>query len=308
MGARTEDMIVYLPTGNKTGSVKMLNLSTGMIVTRDNFKILPMPQSVKILLNSMAKRDGRFPTIPNSIHDLVYNQSVNNANMPTFMPILPPNRVDTPAAQIPDNMTVLADLPSLLHNPNPNINQNEVGGNAAPLPLERVLDDVQPDPYDGDGSDQEQDMVHDADTPPVLESDIYMDDSEHGPETHPVQGPGSPPPEDRADQRAVPLNSPQRVPARKVMDFFRTGEGAMVASEADTESKTVKLSGSAVEEIEEVLAQKKKVTFTDPGANVRVKEALRTRGDEAKRVINKELQQMLDRKVWEPVISDRLAQ
>jgi hypothetical protein len=38
---------------------------------------------------------------------------------------------------------------------------------------------------------------------------------------------------------------------------------------------------------------------------VRVNEALRTRGDEAKRVINKELQQMLDRKVWVPVI-DRL--
>ena len=87
-----------------------------------------MPESVKILLNSMAKRDGCLPTIPNSIHDFVYNQSVNNANMPTFMPILPPNIIDTPAAQMPDNMTVLADTPSLLHNPNPNINEEEEGG------------------------------------------------------------------------------------------------------------------------------------------------------------------------------------
>ena len=195
MKARTEDMIVYLPTGNRTGSVKMLNLATGMIVTRDNFKILPMPESVKILLNSMAKRDGRLPTIPNNIHDLVYNQSVNNANMPTFMPILPPNRSDTPAAQIPDNMTVLADTPSLLHNPN--INQDEVGGNAAPMPIELVLDDVQPAPYDGNGSDQEQDMVYDADTPQVRDEGAPEDDPEYGPEIDQVQDPGSAPVNDQ---------------------------------------------------------------------------------------------------------------
>ena len=90
------------------------------------------------------------------------------------------------------------------------------------------------------------------------------------------------------------------------MDLFRTREEAMIASETVTESKAVKLSSSAVDKIEEVLAKKKQETIPDPGANVRVKEALRTRGDEAKRVINKELQQMLDRKVWVPVMSDRL--
>ena len=80
----------------------------------------------------------------------------------------------------------------------------------------------------------------------------------------------------------------------------------MVASEAITESKAVKVSSSSVVKIEEVLSKKKHETIPDQGANVRVKEALRTRGDEAKRVINKELQQMLDRKVWVPVTSDRL--
>jgi hypothetical protein len=110
-----------------------------------------MPEYVKILLNSMAKRDGCSPTIPNPIHDLVYNQSVKNANMPTFMPILPPNRIDTRAAQIPDNMTVLADTPSLLHNPNQTSTKTKRGGgDAAPMPLELVLDDVQPAPHDGD--------------------------------------------------------------------------------------------------------------------------------------------------------------
>ena len=36
-------------------------------------------------------------------------------------------------------------------------------------------------------------------------------------------------------------------------------------------------------------------------ANISVKEALRTRGDEASRVIIHELKQMLDKKVWVPV-------
>ena len=34
--------------------------------------------------------------------------------------------------------------------------------------------------------------------------------------------------------------------------------------------------------------------------NITVKEALKSRGDEAKRVIKKELKQMLDKRVWTP--------
>lgn len=37
MGARTEDCIVILPTGNRTGSVEMMSISTGKLVTRDQF-------------------------------------------------------------------------------------------------------------------------------------------------------------------------------------------------------------------------------------------------------------------------------
>ena len=44
----------------------------------------------------------------------------------------------------------------------------------------------------------------------------------------------------------------------------------------------------------------------DPSANVSVREALRTRGDDARLVINKELQQMLDKKVWAPVVFHKL--
>jgi hypothetical protein len=38
MKSRIEHGFVYLPKGNHTGSVKCLNLATGSIVARDNFK------------------------------------------------------------------------------------------------------------------------------------------------------------------------------------------------------------------------------------------------------------------------------
>ena len=57
--ARTEDCIAVLPTGNRSGSVKMLSLATGRIVTRNTFKVLPIPQSAILRLNQLATLDGR---------------------------------------------------------------------------------------------------------------------------------------------------------------------------------------------------------------------------------------------------------
>jgi hypothetical protein len=58
MKACTEDCVVMLPTGNRTGSVKMLSLRAGKITTRDQFKVLPMPLIVIERLNGMAAADG----------------------------------------------------------------------------------------------------------------------------------------------------------------------------------------------------------------------------------------------------------
>ena len=62
MTARTEDCVIMLPTGNRTGSVKMLSLATGNIVVRDQFKILPMPASAIARMNALATADGRGDT------------------------------------------------------------------------------------------------------------------------------------------------------------------------------------------------------------------------------------------------------
>lgn len=131
MTSRTDDCVVYLPTGNRTGSVKMLSLATGRIVTRDTFKVLPMRQSVVALLNEMAKLDSRtIARAPYSFNDLQYNQSVNNANMPHFAPVLPPNR-DAVEIQGPViiNPIVIPAVPILADTP-PDIvvNRGEAGG------------------------------------------------------------------------------------------------------------------------------------------------------------------------------------
>jgi hypothetical protein len=55
---RTEDAVVMHPTGNRTGSVRMLALRTGKIITRDHFRVLRMPLSVIETLNRMAAADG----------------------------------------------------------------------------------------------------------------------------------------------------------------------------------------------------------------------------------------------------------
>ena len=56
---RTEDCVVMLPLGNRTGTVRMLSLSTGRMVNRDHFRVMPMPESVINCMNKNALADGR---------------------------------------------------------------------------------------------------------------------------------------------------------------------------------------------------------------------------------------------------------
>ena len=51
MKSRIGQGILYLPTGNRTGSVKCLNVSTGAVVTRDTIKIVPATTAmIKIMM------------------------------------------------------------------------------------------------------------------------------------------------------------------------------------------------------------------------------------------------------------------
>ena len=94
MTSRTDDCIAMLPTGNRTGSVKMFSIATGKIVSRDNFKILPMPESVVNHMNKLAANEGRRPSGKLDVFSELQYQvgGDKTTNMPTFMPVSPPNQ------------------------------------------------------------------------------------------------------------------------------------------------------------------------------------------------------------------------
>jgi hypothetical protein len=302
MNPRTLDGIILLPTANCTGSHKILSLSTGNIITRDHFKILPMPQSVLQYLNDMAKKDGRFANASSMINDLTYNQSVNSANMPRFISVNRPSKGTDPATQIQDNLQpvmqplVLADMPPpalLIDPPAPNIIHHDEGGNV-PLPIRGVQHELAvPD-------DHEQGIE-----PPLAPVGAQQQPDEPGDNQLPGE-PGVPEPAVDSPLSPPPSPLPLAENQRDVMDYFRSGMGVLTAIKSDTIKKRVTLSGSALETITAVLLQKKRESDIVPSANVSVRDALRTMGDEAKTVIIKELKQMIDRKVWGPIKSHTL--
>ena len=57
--SRTKDCVAMLPLKNRTGTVRMLLLATGKLVNRDQFVVMPMPESVIKRLNELALADGR---------------------------------------------------------------------------------------------------------------------------------------------------------------------------------------------------------------------------------------------------------
>ena len=110
--SRTDDCIVMLPTGNCTGSVKMLSLATGRIVTRDQFRVLPMPLSAINRLNELALKDGRKLTIRTD-NDYAAPPHAAEPNQPAHQPFLPP-MIKDPIMQM--NRDQLAqDMQAIIH-------------------------------------------------------------------------------------------------------------------------------------------------------------------------------------------------
>jgi hypothetical protein len=71
MRSRTQGCIALLPTGNLTGSVKMWCLATNATITRDQFKILPMPDLVVAHITSLAESQGYTRGIDPDVSPLV---------------------------------------------------------------------------------------------------------------------------------------------------------------------------------------------------------------------------------------------
>ena len=87
-----------LPTGNRTGTVKMLSLTTGRIVSRDQFKVLPAPDSAIVRLNELARREGRVV----SIGATVKRTAEKVANKFSSFAAVPASETNDPIVQMND--------------------------------------------------------------------------------------------------------------------------------------------------------------------------------------------------------------
>ena len=119
--SRTVDCVVMLPPGNRTGSVRILSLSTGRLVNRDQFRVLPMPESVIKRLNELAQADGRVKGKGNLYARSTSHEQYGNATK-----------------GLPDTME-------------PNVN------NGVDPSMESLADDREPTNGEADSGDQQQD-------------------------------------------------------------------------------------------------------------------------------------------------------
>ena len=239
--------------------------------------------------------------------------SVDKSQIPRFIPILPPNaeeRIRAEARIVPVNMEmhqlVLADTPPV--EIVTDIIPPEIGG--VTTLTENILE-LHPEGYDQtsptDSYDAEQGIdQHNAETPIDITSPDLV--GEHSPSPSLLFP--TPTTVNTITEEHVERNSQE-----KLKDYFRTGNGILKRPSEQGATfvtfntplvTTPTQRVSCTESITAVLAKHKSELHVEPSANVSVREALRTRGDDARLVINKELQQMINKKVWAPVLYNRL--
>jgi hypothetical protein len=158
MESRVTDGNVVLPTGNRTDSVKVYNIATQKIITRDQFKICPMPDSVIDCLNKQALAEGRRVK---SNHMHVFDELLNCRKLSTsptyFTPLPMQDRADA-ATIYPHYQPPPLQPEDAIRRDRPSGDTNDSGGGPA------VPNDFSALPDDAEGSDQEQDITYDQNT------------------------------------------------------------------------------------------------------------------------------------------------
>ena len=228
MEARTEDCIAMVPTGSRTGSVKVMSISTGKILTRDHFRILPMPVSVINRLNEMAAAEGKKILLRTKMSRDVEG-GLETMNKPSYIRLTPELTADT------------AD--SEPYNPIANAQYNDD---------ERVEFEFDPS------------VVNDVRG--------YPEDS------------------DLEIRKSVTFYDPADLDVGELQEFTAPEESSSTYRDASVPVSPPRSTNSYGNDVTEERA-----------LNITVKEALKSRGAEAVRVIKKELSQMLTKGVWTPV-------
>lgn len=242
-----------LPTGNRTGSVKMMAIRTGKLVTRDSFKLLPMPSTVIVRLNEKAASEGRKIGIQTN---MVYSTERGLQKNVTYMR-LTAEPLAVPPAEFTDEFAIgqLADNDIEFQADAIVPQQESYSADKSANDIQRQIE-ISADDLDLGPIDDFQEPV----------TEIYR---------HPDASVPAPPQRLGADSESrsvvrksvAPVGSPPL--RRNLLNYYQPGDTVVLAKEY--------------------------------AMKIIVKEALRSRGDEAERVILEELAQMRDKKVWTPM-------
>ena len=265
MSARTEDCIAMLPSGNRTASVKMMSLDSGRLIMRDQFTILPMPSSVIEKLNQMAISEGRkIVTRSNMVYGP--QSGLRKADDPTYIQptdVFPVDTADTANG---------AAIQETFHVPqyvSPNRQNLAVGGafeqDAPPAEV------AQENYFD----------MPDLDVGPLVEFEAYVEPNINPDASVPVSAPRSARTPTYTRYNTVAQPSPPL--RRDLMNYYNANDAALTSVLTAYEPNELSIVSS------------------EYAMKITVKEALRSRGADAERVILKELSQMIDKKVWTPV-------
>lgn len=331
---RTEGCIALLPVGNVQGSVLFFKLSTGRVVTRDHFKVLPVPDEVIQYLNALAAKakkkmskepifrvgnyvieDDYHPTIDDEFEDddeSVIDQQVSN--------VININESDyDDALPVESNETLLADPMvennTLVVNPDqlpPSIAENiSSQNNTTVVPLEvqevshivsSIEDDLVIDPTSNNQLfDQRGDDIDDTndvnDTGAVIEDESFdqvVDDIIM---------------EEEAVFQDPVVEDP--IPPQDVVGDENEEEEEEV-SERRYPQRNAKPKRYDDYEYQQVTkSRKQKVAlmhlFVHFAFNITPKKAVKLFGIEAIKAIILELKQMLDKEVWLPIMPQELS-
>ena len=106
MRPRSLGAIALLPTGNLSGSIKFLCLSTNKIVTRDKFTPLPIPQEVINHLNRLSpSTDITESTIPSNEESMTVDAADPTTNSPSLDNSIPQEHVSRHPETHEDSLT-----------------------------------------------------------------------------------------------------------------------------------------------------------------------------------------------------------
>ena len=272
MKTRTEGCIALLSTGSSSGSVRMLHLATDRVVTRDQFKTIPMPDLVIAHLSAQASRQGysRGALDPGS----GATNPIIPPGLPTSMMVAPPEDIH-PASMHPqaeysaDDAGVTETAIGFLQPANDEVVNLPTVVDAA---MEQAVVEQDPVVISGPSSDTRGASIASTDTGGASTDTSGASTDIRGASSHRYPT--------RLSSGSIP---PRGAPPNKL---------DLVVHEQNEDARR---------DIRKQLILRSSWRDTEFAFKISVRMAMRDRPEEARPVIMAELQQMVDKRVWHAV-------